>query len=54
MGMATNNMKSSSSLGMGAGASNAELYKQLDALREENFQLKQKQRELMLNVNTVK
>lgn len=45
-------MKSSSSLGMPA--SNADLYKQLDALREENFQLKQKQRELILNVNTVK
>ena len=45
-------MKSSSSLGMAA--SNADLYKQLDALREENFQLKQKQRELILNVNTVK
>jgi hypothetical protein len=30
------------------------LYKQLDALREENFQLKQKQRELMLNLNTLK
>ena len=44
--------KSSSSLGMGA--SNADLYKQLDTLREENFQLKQKQRELILNVNTVK
>ena len=54
LGIAANNMKSSSSLGMGAGASNAELYKQLDALREENFQLKQKQRELILNVNTVK
>ena len=36
------------------GASNADLYKQLDTLREENFQLKQKQRELILNVNTVK
>jgi predicted transcriptional regulator len=54
LGTATNNMKSSSSLGMAAGASNAELYKQLDTLREENFQLKQKQRELILNVNTVK
>ena len=54
MGTAANNMKSSSSLGMAAGASNAELYKQLDTLREENFQLKQKQRELILNVNTVK
>ncbi len=31
-----------------------ELYKQLDQLREENFQLKQKQRELMLNLNTLK
>ncbi len=30
------------------------MYKQLDALREENFQLKQKQRELMLNLNTLK
>lgn len=46
------NMKSSSSLGMGQ--SNADLYKQLDGLREENFQLKQKQRELMLSLNTVK
>jgi hypothetical protein len=34
--------------------SNVELYKQLDQLREENFQLKQKQRELMLNLNTLK
>ena len=51
-GLGANNMKSSSSLGMGA--SNADLYKQLDTLREENFQLKQKQRELILNVNTVK
>lgn len=34
--------------------SNVELYKQLDALREENFQLKQKQRELMLTANTFK
>ena len=31
-----------------------ELYKQLDQLREENFQMKQKQRELMLNLNTLK
>ena len=31
-----------------------ELYKQLDQLREENFQLKQKQRELMLSLNTLK
>ena len=31
-----------------------ELYKQLDLLRDENFQLKQKQRELMLSVNTVR
>lgn len=54
LGTVTQNMKSSSSLGMGAGASNADLYKQLDTLREENFQLKQKQRELILNVNTVK
>ena len=30
------------------------MYKQLDVLREENFQLKQKQRELMLNLNTLK
>jgi hypothetical protein len=52
LGAVSNNMKSSSSLGMAA--SNADLYKQLDALREENFQLKQKQRELILNVNTVK
>jgi predicted nucleic acid-binding Zn-ribbon protein len=36
------------------GVSNVELYKQLDQLREENFQLKQKQRELMLNLNTLK
>ena len=36
------------------GASNVELYKQLDVLREENFQLKQKQREMMLTVNTLK
>jgi cell division protein FtsB len=50
------NVKSSSSLGMAGtgGATNAELYKQLDVLREENFQLKQKQRELILNVNTLK
>lgn len=34
--------------------SNVELYKQLDQLREENFQLKHKQRELMLNLNTLK
>jgi hypothetical protein len=34
--------------------SNVELYKQLDVLREENFQLKQKQREMMLNLNTLK
>jgi hypothetical protein len=31
-----------------------DLYKQLDQLREENFQLKQKQRELMLTANTLK
>ena len=36
------------------GVSNVELYKQLDQLREENFQLKQKQRELMLSLNTLK
>ncbi len=51
------NAKSSSSLGLagaGSGPTNAELYKQLDVLREENFQLKQKQRELILNVNTLK
>ncbi len=50
------NVKSSSSLGVpgAGGATNAELYKQLDVLREENFQLKQKQRELILNVNTLK
>jgi hypothetical protein len=31
-----------------------ELYKQLDQLREENFQLKQKQRELTLTMNTLR
>ncbi len=53
------NVKSSQSLGIPppssqGGANNVELYKQLDQLREENFQLKQKQRELMLNLNTLK
>jgi hypothetical protein len=33
---------------------NAELYKQLDQLREENFALKQKQRELMMNIAGLK
>ena len=52
-------MKSSQSLGIPppinqVGPNNVELYKQLDQLREENFQLKQKQRELMLNLNTLK
>lgn len=37
-----------------AAVSNVEIYKQLDQLREENFQLKQKQRELMLTTNTLK
>ena len=31
-----------------------ELYKQLDQLRQENFELKQKQRELIQMVNTLK
>lgn len=54
-------MRSSQSLGVGSvnGANqnlvgNVELYKQLDALREENFQLKQKQREHTMAMNTLK
>jgi hypothetical protein len=41
-------VKSSSNL------TNVEIYKQLDVLRDENFQLKQKQREFMLTINTLK
>ena len=47
------NSKSSQSLATPS-ASNLELYKQLDQLREENFQLKQKQRELILNMNQLR
>ena len=36
------------------GVGNVELYKQLDTLREENFQLKQKQREYMMTISTLK
>lgn len=50
-----NIVKSSSSLGaMPNGVGNVELYKQLDTLREENFQLKQKQREYMMTISTLK
>lgn len=47
-----NIVKSSSSLPGGVG--NVELYKQLDILREENFQLKQKQREYTMTINNLK
>lgn len=44
----------SSSSNLPGGVGNVELYKQLDVLREENFQLKQKQREYVMTVNTLK
>lgn len=33
---------------------NADLYKQLDVLREDNFSLKQRQRELILTINQLR